>query len=223
MQQQDVQRWDEIHKSTFSEQRQHSGYAQDKERLFPRESLVCDLGGGTGEDILYFLKQGHRVVLFDISSFAINKTQERVNKAELSDRFNFRQVDFGLHKLPLIDNSVDIVYSRISLNYFGNRQTTKIFADTYRVLKPGGAAYLAFKSARDEKEMDSLNKIGTVYEPGVYIENDRLRSRFSEEQLSEMLTDAGIVNFTVSPYEERIEDDQGEGVISLNDISFTKS
>ena len=64
--QKDAQKWDEVHKGSLNEEKTHSQYAQDKERLFPRGSIVCDLGGGTGEDILYFLKQGHSVVLFEI-------------------------------------------------------------------------------------------------------------------------------------------------------------
>jgi len=44
---------------------------QEKELQFPNGSVVVDLGGGTGEDALYFMQTGHSVVLFDISEYAL--------------------------------------------------------------------------------------------------------------------------------------------------------
>lgn len=36
----------------------HSLYAAEKEREFPRNSKVCDLGGGTGTTVFILLKKG---------------------------------------------------------------------------------------------------------------------------------------------------------------------
>src|SRR4030042_2573489 len=190
--QDDATRWDLIHKKSHKENEWHSVYAEEKEKLFPRGSLVVDLGSGTGADALYFLKQGHSVIALDISSFALSVLKERAKEENFSTKLATQTADFGLHALPVKDSSVNIAYSRISLNYFGAKQTTKLFADIYRILKPSGAAYLSFKSPDDVAEMDYFQKRSVVYESNVFIEGEMLRSRFSIVQLTQMLKNAGI-------------------------------
>lgn len=221
----DQQRWNTFYKRNKGVTNDlPSKYAIDKEKLFPRNSLIVEMGGGTGEDALYFLKQGHRVVLLDISEFAINEANRRVKEVNLSDKFTSRQVDFNFHPLPIKDDSVDIVYSRISLNYFDSEHTTKLFSDIYRMLKKGGVSYLTFKSPEDKKEMDYLETTSTLYEPNVFIENDQLRSRFTKEQLKDMLVNAGIEFFEVNYFLENIGDrDRGFGAsLHLNEIVIKK-
>ena len=220
----DSQRWDAIHQKIHPEKTRHTQYAEDKEKLFPRNSVVVDLGGGTGEDALYFLQSGHSVILFDISEFAIKKAQEKAAQYNLSAKLVVRQVDYGLEPIPLKNESVDVAFSRISLDYFPMDQTIMLFHEIFRVLKPQGKAYLAFKSPEDEKEMEVLRKFATVYEPGVYIHNNMLLSRFSKDQLAEILTKAGVPKFEVNKYVEE-QHDQSEEThpdLILNDISFTK-
>ena len=199
-------------------------FAEEKEKLFPRGSIVCDLGGGTGNDCLYFLKQGHSVILLDLSEFAINVAKKRAKKAGLDSNFVAHQVDFGLHTLPLKDESVDVCYSRISLNYFGNRHTSKILKDIYRSLKKGGSAYLTFKSPADEREMTRLLRNAVEYEPGVYIEGGQLRSRFSIDQLKQIAQTAGIPNVQVRHYEEHLGKHTSgvDQILYQNELVFTK-
>lgn len=220
----DGERWDEYHKKTHKPEEPHSSYAEEKEKLFPRGSLVVELGGGTGSDTMYFLKQGHSVVLLDISDFALKKAQERASKLNLSQKLAIRQIDFGLHQVPIKESSADIVYSRISLHYFGSKHTTKLFRDILHMLKPGGVAYITFKSPEDVVEMDYLRNVGVEYEEGVYIENGQLRSRFTIEQLKQILTKAGIQNFEVNPYKETLKDSTGyESTLLVNEIIIKKN
>lgn len=218
----DAKRWDAVHKKLYREDEWHSKYAEDKEKLFPRSSVIVDLGGGTGADALYFLKKGHSVVLLDISEFALRVSQEKAKKQDMIERLVVRQVDFGLHDLPVKDDSVDVVYSRIGLNYFPEDRTVKIFGDIYRILKPEGKAYLAFKSPDDVNEMEYLQKTAVEYEPGVYIQNGQLRSRFTKEQLEQLFRQAKIANFSVSPYSEKLEADDHYQQLFLNDSLITK-
>ena len=217
----DAKRWDLIHQKTYSEERGPSHYAQEKEKLFPRGSLVVELGGGTGEDALYFAKKGHSVVVLDISEFALNMAQEKAKKLGLADKLAVNVVDFGLHKLPIKDGSVDVAFSRISLNYFGTRHTTKLFTDIHKMLKTGGTAYLAFKSANDKEEMEYLKSAAVLYEENVYIESGQLRSRFSVEQLQAMLQAAGVKKFQVAPIKEPIGG-EGKRELFLNEVMFSK-
>jgi len=199
----DAKRWDLIHQQS-EDDTTHSHYAEEKEKLFPRGSLVVDLGGGGGQDALYFLKSGHSVVVLDISEHALSRCRELAKANGFDKQLVTQQVDFGLHQLPIKPESVDAAYSRISLNYFGKNHTTKLFTDIFNMLKPGGTAYLTFKSPADVEEMEYLKKATSVYEPNVFIDNDQLRSRFSVEQLTEMLKTTGINNYQVNPLEEEL-------------------
>ena len=110
----DSARWDMIHRRLNDEGNDHHTiYAEEKEKLFPRSSIVCDLGGGSGADALYFLKMGHQVVLLDISTFALKEAEKKAKIAGFRNKLITRQVDFGLHTLPLKDSSIDVVFSRI--------------------------------------------------------------------------------------------------------------
>ena len=220
----DVKKWDIYHQKSFREDEWHSHYAEETEKYFPKNSLVVDMGAGTGSDALYFLKKRHAVIALDISPFALKKLKEKAESHNLAVKLVTRQTDFGLHTIPVKDVSVDIVYSRISLNYFGSNQTSKIFKDIYRVLKNGGRACLTFKSPDDAMEMEYLEKNATVYEPNVFIEGGILRSRFTTDQLSQMLVGAGIPNFEVKPLKENLAK-KGEGhhpVLYVNEVTFVK-
>lgn len=221
---QDSKQWDEIHKKHSGLNDRHSPFSEEKEKLFPRGSLICDLGGGTGSDVLYFLKNGHSVVLLDISEFALNASMKKAADNGFSKKLATYQTDFGLHKLPLKDNSIDIAYSRISLNYFPMDETEQIFIDIYKTLKHGGSAYITLKSPKDVKEMEYLEMNATNYEPNVYILNGQLKSRFSLDQIKEMGENIGISGFKVNPYkEEMIDPKTGHKQIVLqNEIFFNK-
>ncbi|OGM60839.1 hypothetical protein A2955_02260 [Candidatus Woesebacteria bacterium RIFCSPLOWO2_01_FULL_37_19] len=219
----DEERWDETHKKSHNPEEIHSVYAEEKEKLFPRGSLVVDLGGGTGGDALYFLQKGHSVVILDISSFALGIAQAKAKKHNLQEKLAVKQVDFGLHALPIKPDSADVAYSRISLHYYGKNHTTKLFIYIYEILKPGGTAYLTFKSPEDIEEMDYLRNIGVEYEPNVYIENGQLRSRFDVDQLKSMVAQADITNFEVKPYKEELRDKHGlKTALLVNEVSFKK-
>lgn len=220
----DAKRWDYIHQKTHEDGDGHSVYAEEKEKLFPRGSVICDLGGGTGADAVYFLKMGHSVILFDISEFALNVAQKKAKEAGVEKALVVKQVDFGLHELPLQDNSIDVAYSRISLHYFPTNETIGIFSSIFKALKPGGSAYITFKSPDDEREMEYLRENAAEYEQDVFIENGQLRGRFSVEKLKEMLLQAGISNFQVHPYKEALKSDGGgnQQVLLLNEIIFSK-
>jgi ubiquinone/menaquinone biosynthesis C-methylase UbiE len=219
----DVKRWDAYHKKIYDDTEKHSRYAEEKEAMFPPGGVVVDLGGGTGADALYFLEKGHSVVIFDISEYALQVAREKAVRHNLASKLVAQQVDFGLHQFPLKDNSIDAAYSRMSLHYFPTDQTIKIFADTFRILKPGMKAYLTFKSPDDKDEYEYLQNTASLYEPNVFISNGQLRSRFTQDELKAMLSEAGVRNFQVNPITEDInEPGQKLKPVFLNEIVFTK-
>ena len=221
-------RWDDVHKRISEDSYSHSLYALEKEKLFPRNSIVCDLGGGMGLDALYFLKRGHKVILLDISDFALRFAKKLANDVKLSGRLATKQADFGLEGIPLKNDSVDVCYSRIGLNYFPAAETSSLFSDVYRILKPGGKAFLAFKSPDDREEMIFLKNKAVEMEDGVFIEEEQIRSRFTSEQLKRITAKARIKNFDVQVFVEPQGMLRDESNISrdkplyLNEVTFTK-
>ena len=221
----DAKRWDGIHLRTFHPSHRESHYAEEKEKMFPRGALIAEIGGGAGEDAMYFLRKGHSVIFLDISPEAIKVAQEKAKSENLQSKIVFKQMDYGFERFPVKDSSVDVVYSRMSLHYFDREHTIRLLADIYRVLKVGGTAYLSFKSPEDRDEIEYLENISTMYEPNVYIENGLLRSRFTKEQLEAIISQAGIKEFSVTPFTESLAGRRTDHrqTLYLNDLFFKKS
>lgn len=177
-----------------------SRYAIEKEKEFPKNSIIVDLGGGTGADALYFLEHGHKVILMDISDYSLNVAKKKAQ--ELGLKLQVLQSDLNDKKIELASNSVDIVYARLSLHYFDAEATAEIFKEINRILKPGGKATLTVKSPQDISEMDFLRKTATEIESGVFSEEGRIKSRFTKQQLREILKKSGLSNYQVQPYKE---------------------
>jgi ubiquinone/menaquinone biosynthesis C-methylase UbiE len=221
--------WDDVHAKLHKDILRQSSYAEACEKLFTKSSIVCDLGGGLGFDALYFIKKGHSVVVLDISNYALNHAKQLAKEENLGKIFLVKQVDFGLGKLPLKDRTFDVAYSRIGLNYFPYRETQIIFSEIYRILKPGGSAYLILKSPDDVEEMNFLSEHTVKMENGVFIEGQQIRSRFTVSQLENMLNEIGIKDFKVEPYQEKditLRDEYNLSTnkpLFLNEVIFKKS
>jgi ubiquinone/menaquinone biosynthesis C-methylase UbiE len=184
-----------------------SAYAIEKEPQFPRQAVICDLGGGTGSDSLFFAGKSHVVHLVDVADIALSQAAEAAQKAGLQQALITHQANFDDASLPIDSASCDVVYSRLALHYFDVATTSALFAEVYRILKPGGHAYLTVKSPNDEAEMRYLSAKTTTKGDGIFDENGFLKTRFTVDQLSDMLVAAHIPaeEFTVTTYVERFE------------------
>ena len=103
--------------------------------LKPGETVV-DLGSGPGFDsFLAAKKVGRkgRVIGVDMTPEMIKKARRNARKGK------FKNVEFRLgeiEKLPVKDNSADIVISNCVINLSPHK--IKVFKEAFRVLKPGG-------------------------------------------------------------------------------------
>ncbi len=224
----DSQRWDNIHKKLPFDLARHSQYAEYCEPKFPRSSSVCDLAGGLGYDALYFINKGHSVAILDISDYALKKARESANKMGFSKKLLVKKVDLGEGVIPLKNNSIDVVFSRIGFNYFPYKETRMLLAESYRILNLGGKAFIAFKSPDDGEEYKFLKNNTVEMEKNVFIEGEQIRSRFDREQLEEMLKEIGISDYSVDPFLEERETIRDEFMkatkktLYLNEVKFKK-
>jgi ubiquinone/menaquinone biosynthesis C-methylase UbiE len=100
-------------------------------------STILELGGGVGYDLLRFLKKDPKFntyifsdVSFDSASFASEHIRGK--------KIIFCSID--ANKIPLPDESVDIVYMIAALHHFPD--VDRAFSEIYRIVKPGG--YIVF-------------------------------------------------------------------------------
>lgn len=224
----DAKRWNEINKKLSKEPIRHSYYAQVSEPKFCSSCKICELGGGLGYDAMFFLEKGHNVVLLDISEFALDHAKALAKSRGFEKKLLTIPTDFGLGHLPLKDNSFDIVFSRIGLNYFPKNETRKLFAECYRLLKHDGEAFLALKSPQDLEEIKFLQQNCVEMDDNVFIEGEQIRSRFSKNQLEEMLNEIGISDYEVNSIVEKKDNLRDEDQIFaskplfLNEVRFRK-
>jgi ubiquinone/menaquinone biosynthesis C-methylase UbiE len=224
----DTVRWNEIHKKIPQDLARHSQYAEHCERIFPGASTVCDLAGGLGYDAMYFIGKGHNVIILDISDYALKQALQLAKDNKVSKKLVVRKADFSSGAIPLKNKSIDIVFSRIGFNYFPYEETRALLAEAYRILKIDGKAYIAFKSPEDEDDYNFLKKNTVEMEKNVFIEGEQIRSRFTKEQLEQMLIDIGISDYSVNSFVEERETIRDEfmkaskKVLYLNEVQFKK-
>jgi tellurite methyltransferase len=108
--------WNRIHSEFEFKTEQQSIYAEEKEKLFPVNSTVVDIGAGQGADAEFFLQHGHPVILIDASSVALEQAKDRIAKAGLEKGFNIVKTVLGEENIDLPDSSTDIIYSRLALH-----------------------------------------------------------------------------------------------------------
>lgn len=97
---------------------------------------VIDLGSGAGNDCFV----ARAVVGEKGKVIGIDMTEAMIGKARTNaDKLGFNNVEFRLgeiEKLPVMANTADVVVSNCVLNLVPDKK--KAFAETFRVLKPGG-------------------------------------------------------------------------------------
>lgn len=225
----DLQQYWNKSSATIPDDKDPSAYAVEKEQAFPRQSVVCDLGGGSGADSLYFASKGHTVKLVDISDVALNRAKNIAENKGLSNAVEVFQSNLDEAVLPLQSETCDVVYSRLALHYFKSDTLAKLLAEVYRILKPGGRAYLTVKSPDDTAEMDYLKQQATEVEDGVFDEGGYLKTRFSVEQLKVVVASSGVpeANSSVRQYTEDLggrkdKVKSGNTTLTVNEIELTK-
>lgn len=225
----DVQGFWNKNSARIPDDKGHSLYAAEKEKEFPRNAKVCDLGGGTGTDSIYFAEKGHNVVLVDIADEPLEKATIRASELGLADRLKTAQCDFSFGELPLGDESFDVVYSRLALHYFESEVLSRLFAEVYRILRKDGRTYLTLKSPDDAAEMEFLATTATEQEEGVFNEEGRLKTRYTIARLEKILADGGVPsgNFKVVSYTEKLGNSNdivksGSDAFIVNQVTITK-
>jgi SAM-dependent methyltransferase len=98
--------------------------------------IILDLGSGAGFDcFLAANKVGKtgKVIGVDMTPEMLEKARENAKKGGYSNvEFRLGEIEY----LPVADNTVDVIISNCVINLVPEKE--KVFAESFRVLKPGG-------------------------------------------------------------------------------------
>jgi len=127
--------------------------------LKPGET-VLDLGSGAGFDAFlaaHQVGQSGKVI-------GVDMTQEMVEKARINaKKLNISKVEFRhgeIEKLPVPDNSVDVVISNCVINLSPDKSA--VFKEIHRALKPGGRIIIS-DILRSGEMPDEIRQNPTAY------------------------------------------------------------
>ena len=153
---------------------------------------VVDLGSGAGNDAFVA-----RAIVGDTGSvIGIDMTPEMIDKARNNAaKMNFANVEFRLgdiEAMPVDDNSADVVVSNCVMNLVPDK--VKAFAETFRILKPGG--HFSISDIVLEGELpDSVRKSAEMYAGCV-------SGAQQMDEYLETIHNAGFENVTVQKKKE---------------------
>jgi ubiquinone/menaquinone biosynthesis C-methylase UbiE len=152
------------------------GYDSDKLNLIPESSVlgvgcgnptrfadinegntVVDLGSGAGIDVFLaanIVKESGKVIGIDMTENMLKKARENADKYGYTN-VEFRHGDIE-QRIPVEDNSVDLVISNCVINLTTNKENT--FREIYRILIPEGKGKMIISDlvTSREIELDSI-------------------------------------------------------------------
>lgn len=148
---------------------------------------ILELGCGLGRDSRYFAKKGFEVVGVDRVESSIKEIKKvTIIKQDIKD-------------IAFSKDTFDVVYAHLSLHYFDDKTTDKIFNKIYNILKPGGYVFIKCKSIDDP-----LFGKGKKVANNIYVKGHQ-RHFFSKEYMREKLKKFKIIKIqkTSSYYHSR--------------------
>ena len=143
-----------------------------------KHKTLLDLGSGKGQDALFFAKNDLSVTAVDFSDNAL----QLLDKMAAIKNLKIKTIQQSIDDLHFKDSSFDIIYAHLSLHYFPDKQTTKIFNQLYKMLKKDGLLFVKCKSTDD-----AYYGRGTELEDDMFSFRDHKRHFFSKEYLQQKL------------------------------------
>jgi arsenite methyltransferase len=181
--------------------------------LQPGET-VLDLGSGAGLDCFFAAKKVGETG----KVIGVDMTPEMIERARSSaKRLNLQNVEFRqgyLEELPIENNSIDVIISNCVINLAPDK--SKVFAEAFRVLKPGGK-FAVSDIVTDGPLPDSIKQSLSAWAGCV-------AGAVEAKDYINMLESVGLTNISITPvfFEKETIDsaiNEMESVIELKTIS----
>lgn len=151
---------------------------------------ILDLGAGDGKDSLFFASKGYDVTALDFSKSGLDRLKS------FEEAANIHTIQMDISQLELAPESFDAIYANLSLHYFDDFTTKKIFHDIFLILKPGSYIMVRCKSTKD-----ALYGKGEEIGKDMFVDNGKPRHFFTVAYLKEVLNE-----FKLLSIEEKTEE-----------------
>ena len=136
-------------------------------------SPILDLGCGSGNDTLYLINKGKKVISCDQSINAIENIKK--NFPEIYDTKCFNMLD----GMPFNDNSFELIIADLCLHYIREKDTLRILNELRRILVIGGHLIFRINSINDVNHGAGKGK---EIEHHLYETDDKRLKRFFDEK-----------------------------------------
>lgn len=192
------QHWNNAHEKQWlhAHSQHQTEFAEEVNAVIPKRAKILELGCGEGNDSIYFAEQDHEITATDFSDIVITQNKKRYTNPNL--QFTEQNIS---QPLNYPDDSFDVVYARLSLHYFPDDVTQKIFKEIKRVLKPGGVLHFMCKSTSD-----GIYGQGRKIEPDMFELDGHVRHFFSEDYAAKLANVSGLTDLTVASGEDMVYD-----------------
>jgi len=206
----DIQKyWEEKHKKygTADWIDKPSLFAEFAVKYFPKQGKLLDLGAGQGQDSRYFASKGYEVTSTDLCGQALKISETKTKQEKL--HINFKELDLSKGILPYENESFNVVYASLSLHYFDDEITEKIFSEINRVLTSDGVVAMLLNNIYDPK-----TKYLTKKSEGLFVnEEGVLRRFFSLSYLEDKVK---------QKFDVLVMDDKGEALLKDDPINLIR-
>lgn len=171
-----LEHWNKVHTSYKRAEIKTDNWLEDFSRIISSCSTpIIDLGCGSGNDTLYLIQKGKKVISCDQSPNAISNIKS--NFSEVYDTRCFNMLD----GFPFDDHSTELVIADLCLHYFREKDTFNIIDEIKRVLSPDGHLILRVNSIND---INYGAGRGTEIEKHLFMTDDnRLKRFFCDDDL----------------------------------------
>ena len=142
--QKSLEYWDEIHKEYNRETIKVDNWLDRFDDIIEAATKpILDLGCGGGNDTLYLINKGKKVISCDQSPSAIANIKRNFPESYGAKCFNM------LDGIPFEEGSFEVVIADLCLHYFLEKDTLRILDEINRILQPGGHMILRVNSVND--------------------------------------------------------------------------
>lgn len=177
----------------------------------PAEGEIClDLGSGRGNDVIRMAESvGEAGFAYgiDISDGMIAKAELNIRKFEVN---NAKIIKSELENLLMDDNSIHLVISNCTINHAKDK--FKVWAEVYRVLKPGGRFVVS--------DIYSTEPIAEVYKNDPVAVAECWAGAITRAEYLTVLENTGFENIQI--FEESQPYEKGKATVASFTISGYK-
>lgn len=180
--------WDEIHKKNMPDSIIYDDWLDSYLSQIIEsydDTPIIDLGCGLGNDTLYLLEKGFKVISCDKSKVALEYIQSQINNTQTL------KVDIK-KKLPFGDSKISVLIADLSLHYFSDEETKNIMREIKRVLKPSGILISRVNSI-DDFNYGALSE--NILENHYYLFDGYKKRFFDEQDIVKYFSIVGNTNY----------------------------